>query len=57
MVVYNNFDLKVHDYMRSYLGDSNEQKEFVREFLERRKKAGQQQKQRSVSTTSSNDDF
>ncbi|XP_047137848.1 GRB10-interacting GYF protein 2 isoform X1 [Hydra vulgaris] len=38
---------EIHDYMRSYLGDCNEQKEFVREFLERRKKTWQQQKQRS----------
>lgn len=29
----------IHEYMRTYLGDSNEQKAFVREFLERRKKS------------------
>ncbi|XP_057304070.1 GRB10-interacting GYF protein 2-like isoform X3 [Hydractinia symbiolongicarpus] len=29
---------EIHEYMRTYLGDSKEQKEFVREFLERRNK-------------------
>ncbi|XP_058845998.1 GRB10-interacting GYF protein 2 isoform X2 [Acipenser ruthenus] len=38
---------EVHDYMRAYLGDTPEAKEFAKHFLERRakQKANQQQKQ------------
>ena len=30
---------EVHDYIRSYLGDSKEVKEFARQYLERRSRA------------------
>ncbi|XP_044886215.1 GRB10-interacting GYF protein 2 isoform X2 [Mauremys mutica] len=41
---------EVHDYIRAYLGDTPEAKEFAKQFLERRakQKASQQQQQDSV---------
>uniref|UniRef100_A0A8C3SAD1 GRB10 interacting GYF protein 2 n=1 Tax=Chelydra serpentina TaxID=8475 RepID=A0A8C3SAD1_CHESE len=41
---------EVHDYIRAYLGDTPEAKEFAKQFLERRakQKASQQQQQQSV---------
>ena len=32
------FIFQVYDYVKSYLGDSRETREFAREFIERRKK-------------------
>lgn len=39
---------EVHDYIRSYLGDSKEVKEFAKQYLERRSKARNAQKEREV---------
>lgn len=39
---------EVHDYIRSYLGDSKEVKEFAKQYLERRSKARNAQKERTV---------
>ena len=36
---------QIHDYMKSYLGDTKEHQDFVREFLERRKRQQQNQQQ------------
>ena len=38
---------EVHDYIRAYLGDTSEAKEFAKQFLERRakQKASQRQQQ------------
>ena len=38
---------EVHDYIRAYLGDTSEAKEFAKQFLERRakQKANQRQQQ------------
>lgn len=37
---------EVHDYIRSYLGDSKEVKEFAKQYLERRSKARNAQKEK-----------
>lgn len=41
---------EVHDFIRSYLGDTVEAKEFAKQFLERRakQKANQQRQQQQV---------
>lgn len=43
---------EVHDFIRSYLGDTVEAKEFAKQFLERRakQKANQQRQQQQVTS-------
>lgn len=39
---------EVHDYIRSYLGDGKEVKEFAKQYLERRSRARNAHKERQV---------